>query len=67
MGRWKVEEKSYVFRPEDSNIDMMQGSITVLRLTADSETLEPVLVGAEVMPWNESYTEIDLTPVSSEP
>lgn len=60
----KIEERTYVFQPKTA-IDMRQGHITVLQLTADEKSLNPVLLSAEVNPWSEAYTEVDLTPVSS--
>lgn len=60
----KIEERTYVFQPKTA-IDMRQGHITVLKLTADEKSLNPVLLSAEVNPWSEAYTEVDLTPVSS--
>lgn len=64
MNTQKIVEKTYVFQPETA-IDMRQGHITVLQLTADEKSLNPVLLSAEVNPWSEAYTEVDLTPVSS--
>ncbi|HIW65991.1 MAG TPA: fimbrillin family protein [Candidatus Alistipes intestinipullorum] len=61
MGNQIVEKKTYVFQPSVP-IDMTQGNITVLRLTTDSETSSTLLLSAEVEPWDESYTDIDLTP-----
>lgn len=60
----KIEERTYVFQPKTA-IDMRQGHITVLKLTADEKSLNPVLLSAKVNPWSEAYTEVDLTPVSS--
>lgn len=60
----KIEGRTYVFQPKTA-IDMRQGHITVLQLTADEKSLNPVLLSAEVNPWSEAYTEVDLTPVSS--
>lgn len=60
----KIEERTYVFQPKTA-IDMKQGYITVLELTADEESLTPVQLRAQLMPWNEAYTEVDLTPLSS--
>lgn len=60
----KIEERTYVFQPKTA-IDMRQGHITVLQLTADEKSLNPVLLSAEVNPWSEAYTEVNLTPVSS--
>lgn len=60
----KIEKRTYVFQPKTA-IDMRQGYITVLKLTADEKSLNPVLLSAEVNPWSEAYTEVDLTPVSS--
>lgn len=60
----KIEERTYVFQPKTA-IDMRQGHITVLQLTADEKSLNPVLLSAEVNPWSKAYTEVDLTPVSS--
>lgn len=60
----KIEKRTYVFQPKTA-IDMRQGHITVLQLTADEKSLNPVLLSAEVNPWSEAYTEVDLTPVSS--
>lgn len=60
----KIEGRTYVFQPKTA-IDMRQGHITVLKLTADEKSLNPVLLSAEVNPWSEAYTEVDLTPVSS--
>lgn len=64
MNTQKIVEKTYVFQPKTA-IDMRQGHITVLQLTADEKSLNPVLLSAEVNPWSEAYTEVDLTPVSS--
>lgn len=64
MNTQKIVEKTYVFQPKKA-IDMRQGYITVLKLTADEKSLNPVLLSAEVNPWSEAYTEVDLTPVSS--
>ena len=63
MDQQKVEEKTYVFQPSVP-IDMTQGHITVLQLTSDQETGFPILLNATVKPWNEAYTEVDLTPLS---
>lgn len=60
----KIEKRTYVFQPKTA-IDMRQGHITVLKLTADEKSLNPVLLSAEVNPWSKAYTEVDLTPVSS--
>lgn len=60
----KIEKRTYVFQPKTA-IDMRQGYITVLKLTADEKSLNPVLLSAKVNPWSEAYTEVDLTPVSS--
>lgn len=60
----KIEKRTYVFQPKTA-IDMRQGHITVLQLTADEKSLNPVLLSAKVNPWSEAYTEVDLTPVSS--
>ena len=60
----KIEGRTYVFQPKTA-IDMRQGHITVLKLTADEKSLNPVLLSAKVNPWSEAYTEVDLTPVSS--
>ena len=65
MGEQKIEMKTYVFQP-DVAIDMMQGNITVLNLSSDSRTSTPVLVSATVKPWSEAYTEIDLTPLTTQ-
>ena len=65
MGEQKIEMKTYVFQP-DGAIDMMQGNITVLNLSSDSRTSTPVLVSATVKPWSEAYTEIDLTPLTTQ-
>lgn len=64
MNTQKIVEKTYVFQPKTA-IDMRQGHITVLKLTADEKSLNPVLLSAKVNPWSEAYTEVDLTPVSS--
>lgn len=64
INKQKIEEKTYVFQPKTA-IDMKQGYITVLELTADEESLTPVQLRAQLMPWNEAYTEVDLTPLSS--
>ena len=60
-----VEEKSYVFVPNQP-IEMQQAHMTILKLTTETETSAPVLLSAEVVPWDESYTEVSLTPVSAD-
>lgn len=61
MGSQKVETKTYLFKP-DVPIDMEQGKITVLDLTSDGTTSSPILLNAEIKPWDNAYTEVDLTP-----
>ena len=60
-GSQVVLEKAYTYTPSRL-IDMQQGKITVLRLDASTDDSEPVLLSAEVQPWNPSWTETELLP-----
>lgn len=56
-----IEEKEYVFKPNTA-IEMTQAYITVLKLSNNEDSLEPVLISAETIPWDDAYTEVNLTP-----
>ena len=36
--------------------------MTILQLKIDSEDSVPVLLNAEIVPWQDAYTEVTLTP-----
>ena len=55
------EEKTYAYTPSRP-IDMVQGAITRLSLDAAADSAEPVLVDAEILPWNSSWSEVELLP-----
>ncbi len=60
-GRQVVMEKTYAYTPSRP-IDMVQGAITRLSLDAAADSAEPVLVDAEILPWNSSWSEVELLP-----
>lgn len=62
-GQWVQHEelKHYVFKPS-SSIEMQQAHMTILQLKIDSEDSVPVLLNAEIVPWQDAYTEVTLTP-----
>ena len=62
----QVALRDYKFVPTGSSIEMRQGYITDLQLSFNESNQTPILIKAKVNPWNESYTDITLTPESTE-
>ena len=61
MEKQITQLKDYVFIP-DRAININQGHITDLKLKFESDNSQPILLSAKVNPWNESYTDVNLTP-----
>lgn len=59
-----IEDKEYIFKPNTA-IEMTQAHITVLKLSNNEDTSNPVLISAQIIPWDNAYTEIDLTPTKT--
>lgn len=65
------EDKTYIFHPgaadsgmETTTINLTQEWITVLNLSVTHTPQQTILLNAEIQPWDNAYTEMDMSPVT---